>query len=473
MKKQLFFDDFYLFAKDNIIRKYGKPELISTYIDPICSTDFCTGNVFKLDNGKYRMLYFAHSKEFSGKKLFSAISDDGINFQPEKICNPETDTDKMYSHEIMSLKNGEEVAYIFQDTHCEDAKERYKLLMTEFCYEKLWVENVLYVSEDLLNWKLKPNSCWGEGGEPLTGVFYNKHKQVYTVVQRPFWGVRSVGYKETKDWENYSEYNYCLNTDPLDEGLSEIYGMFPFEFDGMYIGIQHMYRHLKSELSAKYKGGIIDTQLSYSYDGRYWQRSVREPFITGVTDINKNYARHNMVWVPCMIKGNDENIYFYGSATEEEHGTAFDNLGKGKIFIYKLRKDGFVSLASDNIDNLASVATREKVWNSGDIHLNIKAEKATVAVYVTDESETVMGNNLGIARPIEGFTHEDCIEFSGESFDWTPKFKNGKTLDDLRGKTLVFEINFKNGELFSLWGDYIDLFNTQAARYRKFKALPE
>ena len=76
MKKQLFFDDFYLFGKDNVKRVYGMPERIAEYNDGVCSTDFCTGTVFRLDNGKYRMLYFGHSKEFKGRKLFSATSDD-------------------------------------------------------------------------------------------------------------------------------------------------------------------------------------------------------------------------------------------------------------------------------------------------------------------------------------------------------------------------------------------------------------
>ena len=69
MKKQLFFDDNGLFGRDNVIRKYGKPEIVSEYSDKISSNDYCSGNIFKLDNGKYRLLYFAHGKDFEGKKI--------------------------------------------------------------------------------------------------------------------------------------------------------------------------------------------------------------------------------------------------------------------------------------------------------------------------------------------------------------------------------------------------------------------
>ena len=71
--KQLFFDDSKLFGRKNVVRKYGKPEIAAIYSDGVCSTDFNTGNVFRLDNGKYRMLYFAHSKEFDGKCLQESI----------------------------------------------------------------------------------------------------------------------------------------------------------------------------------------------------------------------------------------------------------------------------------------------------------------------------------------------------------------------------------------------------------------
>lgn len=240
------------------------------------------------------------------------------------------------------------------------------------------------------------------------------------------------------------------------------------------ISVFRIYRHLNSEFNAKYKNGIIDTQLAYSYDGQYWQRSLREPFISGLS-LRKELGNtnYNMVWVCNMRKGNDGNIYFYGSASELEHGSAFHQPGTGKILVHKMRNDGFVSLSTENAQETSSVATREKVWHSGEIHFNLKAKKATVAVYVSDESEFVNGNVLGIAKPIDGYTHDDCIAFSGDCTDWVPKYKSGKRINDLSGETLVFELRFEDGEVFSLSGDYTDVYNTQAARYRKYGVLPE
>ena len=464
MKKQLFFDDNKLFAIDNVVRKNGKPKLIGTYIDAVCSMDFCTGQVFRLDNGKYRMLYFGHSSEYEGKKLFAAISDDGIKFEPEKLF-PE----KKYSHEIMTLPPESEVAFIYEDKRCDNSNERYKLLMAELTRETLDMVDKLYVSANLLEWTLKENVCWGDGCEPLASVFYNSKKGTHTIIERPFWGVRCAGYKETTDWKSFSTYKKCLNVDSNDERLSEIYGMYAFEYDGMYIGLPHMYRNLQSELCAKFKNGIIDTQLAYSYDGEYWQRGLHEPFLSGL-ELEKV---HKMMWAFCSMRCDDGSINFYASASEFEHGEAFSNPGTGKIFVFNMREDGFISLSTVDMEKTACVATREKIWHGGEVQYNLKAKEATVAVYITDESEMLTGNIGGVARPLEGYGHEDCIPFNGDCTNWVPQYKSGKKVDELKGKTLVFEIKFTDGELFSLSGDFTDVYNTQAARYRKFGSLPK
>ena len=247
--------------------------------------------------------------------------------------------------------------------------------------------------------------------------------------------------------------------------------MYAFEYDDMYIGVVQLYRGLNSELNAKFRNGIIDTQLAYSYDGRYWLRSLREPFISGV-DCDWE-TKYKMVWVPGMIRCDDGSVNFYASASELEHGLGFRNPGTGKILVFKMRSDGFISLRTDKKDEEASVITREKVWHDGNIHVNIKAEKATMAVYLSGQDVMVGGNVLGASTLIEGFGHEDCVEFSGDSTNWTPEYKSGKKIDDLAGKTLVFELKFTNGEVFSFAGDFTDVYNTQAARYREFGILPE
>ena len=102
--------------------------------------------------------------------------------------------------------------------------------------------------------------------------------------------------------------------------------------------------------------------------------------------------------------------------------------------------------------------------------MNLRAKRATLAVYTTESRDEGL-NILGTASPIEGYGHEDNIAFSGDCTDWVPRYKSGKCVGDLAGKTLVFEIKFEDGELFSFGGDYTDLFNVEAAVYRKFGVI--
>ena len=80
---------------------------------------------------------------------------------------------------------------------------------------------------------------------------------------------------------------------------------------------------------------------------------------------------------------------------------------------------------------------------------------------------------MGFSEEVEGYGHEDCIPFSGDSRDWVPKFKSGKTLDDLKGRTVILEIKFSDGILYSLEGDFTNIGNIQAARYRILNKQPD
>lgn len=261
-----------------------------------------------------------------------------------------------------------------------------------------------------------------------------------------------------------------MDVDSLDDPLAEIYGMFGFNYYGMYIGIPHLYRNIKSEKGVKYIGGTMDTQLAYSYDGRYWQRSLRTPFVSGLCpEKHGDDAVRKLVWVMQMSEDKNGDILLYGASSEYEHGEiAFSKDGKGKIHVYKLRRDGFISLASVEEDKICTVATREKIWNGGDLHCNLCAQYATVAVYNPVEGEDGTVNTSGTGDAVYGMSHEDCIPFTGDNTDWVPEYKSGKTFDSLKGKTIVVEIKFKNGELYSFSGEFDDVFSVPASRYRRF-----
>lgn len=476
MYKHLFFDDRYLFSRENAKRVYGQPKLIkdAIYCDQNASTVWPGAWCFKTDDGKYRILYQGlgntEERRFS---LFCAVSDDGINFKEEDLSDRIKIENRFFKNEVMIL-DGDEVACIVEDRH-NLPEERYKMLYTQTNPETLMIEGILYVSADLLNWKKVEGVKWSEDGEPIAGVFYNHKKQCFTILKRPAWGVRMVGFCETKDWKTYTPYVHCIQADSLDGTLEEIYGTPSFEYDGWFIGFPHIYGGFGSFIGAKFKSGTMEAQLAYSHNGSNWFRSLRDPFISERLSSGKAQTDIDMpmVW-PCSVKCNDEDIYIYATASLLEHGPSWTAKGlNGRILVYKLRKDGFIKLETEDKTQESVVATRENAWHGGELNINIKAQKATIAVYQSDEVENMGMNFLGVSTLVEGYTHEDCIPFEGNLLNWTPEFKDGKCLDDLKGRVLSFEMKFSDGEIYSISGNMTPLFNVEAERYRQFKMLPD
>lgn len=169
------------------------------------------------------------------------------------------------------------------------------------------------------------------------------------------------------------------------------------------------------------------------------------------------------MWASDFIQ-TDDGMLIYCAATKNEYGTAFVTDGDGKICIFYMKKDRFVSLTAEDE---GVIATRENIWNSGEAHINLSAEKATFAVY-----ESIGNDYYGTAHPLDGYSHDDCLPFSGYSIDWIPRFKQGRTLDDLKGRTIVLEVKIQKGSIYSITGDCIPIMNLQGARYRKLGRVP-
>ncbi len=468
--KHLFFDDEKLFIRENVRRCIGDAELIadSVYHDKCCETIFSTGWVFRIKE-KYRCIYFGMCAD-GKKRAFCAESIDGIHFTPEDVRDFTHAEHPVAAHHILDLPT-QEIADIYEDKTAIPS-QRYKMLIADCDMSSLRVRDTVFTSSDLIRWELMDGASWGNGTEPLTSVFYNQKKKCHTVLCRPFWGIRKVGYSETTDFVHYSEYRPCLHQDAFDEPLSEIYGMKAFPYDGMFIGFPQIYCGLSGCHNTKYAEGREIAQLAYSADGRYWLRSLREPFIPGKKDKDVFGYENKMVWVSQIRQAENGDILILTSATPEEHGH-FTTDARGTLQTYRVRKDGFVYLESDDTSKPATVATRENIWHGGEAHINITAKHATFAVYGTFENKKEELNLLAYADPIEGFGHEDCIPFAGDSTDWVPVFKSGRRLDELKGKTVVLEVKFTDGKLYSFSGNYTDIYNVDAGRYRTFGIMPD
>lgn len=451
MFTQLFFDDQRLLGREGLARAYAQPTLVSEYRDPEFSTDFPALSAIETADGKIRLLY--HGRRADGAEgTFLAVSDDGLHFAPESTRAALPLEGRVADHQVFVTAPGMEVAAVVEDRFCA-ADERYKLLFTAVDSERVAVDGFVYASSDLIHFHKIEGEMWNGGAEPVTGVFYNAHKRCYTIIRRPGWGDRRVGHSDTADFRSFTPFELCLQADALDEPLDELYGMNVMPYAGMYIGFPLLYTNNHSNREVKYKSGNIYPQLAYSFDGHHFMRSLRASYL-------KEYSgQPGMFWLSGLLPRKNGETLMYVVKAGGEHGSGFWHSTGGVISIYRARKDGFIALKTEGgAEGL--LTTRENLWLGGELSVNLTADFATCAVI--DETQNAL----------DGFDHADCAPFRGDCDAWQPRFRGG-SLNNLKGKALIFEIRLKNGCLYSVSGDMKPLTYQQGRRYRRLGIAPE
>lgn len=470
MFKQLFFDDQRLFVRENLDRSYGTPELVGTYRDAKVHTCYCWGWGIRGLDGKIHLLYQGYEAGYNHIITAAAISDDGIHFEPRNTASQAgIEKDRLPNQLLPCTLDGSEIATVIEDPFCAES-ERYKILFSDnsLTHTQCLVTDYIYTSPDLIHWKKKPNSCWNpRGTEPLTGAFYNNVSQKFTIMSRPDWGQRRVGITETSDWQTYTPLEMCLQVDSLDPALAEIYGMSAIAHENIFIGFPHIYTGFPQIRRTKFVGGTMHVELSYSLNGRHWQRSLRTPFLSGKHPqlIERDGVPAKMLYVNSVLMQEDGSLLLYTTTSRHEHGYPSEKVvfGDTSVSIFRLRKDGFIQLNTVDDKTIGRIAMREIAWFGDELHVNLTCKSATCAVYAE------VGDDKA---PIAGMSHEECVPFTGDSSDWKPQWTSGVQLSSLKEKVIIIEIKMTDGSIYSISGDGIQLMNIEASRYRRFKSLP-
>lgn len=454
MTTMLFWDDQRLFRRSKLKRVYGKPELIadSVYTDPKNSISGGFPSVVKNPEGGYTMFYQAFTPEHY-TYAFAAVSQDGIHWEPRNTAAEHLDNPD-YPNQMIPYDDSE-LACVCYDPHGAP-EARYKALVSKYLREELSVDDQIFVSPNGLDWTLTEEKWSDRNTEPGAGCVYSDVLKRFITVGRSGWGMRRLCVRETEDWKTFTPSREAIQVDSMDEPQLETYGMPVFEYKGWYVGLLWLY-HVPEENRTHYMEGTMDCQLCYSINGANWQRSLRTPFIG-----NDAPQTRGMVFPSAAHADENGDIIITASATPKEHGH-FAEKG-GCIVSYRLREDGFIALEAG--DEEGSLCTRDLLLRNGEITWNIEAEQATVAVYGSAGSALENGG-----KPIEGFSHEDCIPFSGDSTAWIPTYKDGRTIASLGECPVYLEICLKNGRVYAYQGDFTPMMNTEVMRYLKFGCI--
>ncbi len=450
----LLFDDAALFRKENLIRCSTPPEEAACFSDGKLNIGPTSGFVLRQPDGSWRMFYSGIEEKDNGfcHHIMTAVSCDGIHFEKDNeaakravVRNP------VAPNQLLNdLPHSSEIAAVAEDPFAPPYA-RYKMLVAIFNPEQLRMYNHLLVSPDTVHWTMNHAVVWHpRGAEPIGSCCYDELRHEWMITTRPDWGDRRIAMIRTADWESYSAPHLVLSPDSLDSDLAEFYGMNVFSAGDLKIGLLMVYAPgNKSELAHKYQGGKIHCELVCSYNGEAWLRSMRTPWV----------GAENTMYLPATVRTEPEAHIISGYATPKEHGEFSPKEICTSVKLYRAKRNRFVSLKTAD-DAPANLAFRECVWHGGQLSYNLRAERATVAVYEMSAAQKTVRS------------HEDCVPFSGDSICWTPEWKGYENFDDLIGKLIVFELRMENGEVWAVDGNYTLLRTTEGFRFRNFGTIP-
>ena len=476
--KYLFFDDQRLYARENLRRELGRPEAIAAYQDPDYDMPLPPAAVFRCPDGKYRMLYQVYVTRKTLNRgntvggnpekvptrrraaLAIAVSDDGLSFRPD---TPHIVSDAW--GELGSSDEGDlgEVAFVIEDAKAP-ANERYKLFgctnEMEFRHGR---GNYMMTSSDLVNWRKIDGAQWHNAGtEPITSCFWNEAQNAYTVLLRPQAGERRVGWSLTKDFRTFTKPQFCLQCDPEDEPLAELYGAFGFVYDGWYLAMPLLFGGQPSEMRGKGRMGTMTPQLAYSMNGLNFQRVFHKAFFDGGDPslVALTGVKCPMLWPGSVRRDADGSVLLYTVCCGFGHGGFYRANRDTWIVAWRLREDGFVRLVSEDPTKESVIGTRDTLWRGGELRVNLACRgKATVAVFASTKPG-------GLLAPVPGYGHADCEPFSGDSTAWTPIWRGG-SLTSFKDQRIAFELRFRDGEIYSLSGNMTPMMWVQVQQYEE------
>lgn len=461
MNLLLFFDDQWIIRRDSLKREYGKPRLIpdSVYYDPNVNASIGSAKVIYDERiNKYRLYYTGYIKN-RDHGVFVSEGDDGIHWKPLNIAKQAGIENPMAPNQCVPEEwLNEAVAFYY----VKGAEKPYKIMASKCLYGTEWCCDCrILESADGIKFE-NTGFVWHNttmGCEPLGGCFFNEITNTFIICCRPIWGDRRVCYVETPDFKTFSEVTPILQADSIDEPLMDIQGMSGHWYENMAIGFVFCY-HVPTEPLDKAIDGKVDAQLAYSFNGKTFMRSLRTPFMENgeAGDITSG-----MVWPSDMHIDANGDILITTPCSNLEHGY-FEKEGSGCIATYKLRKDDFIHLATDG--GHGRLCTRFLYSEDSKFSINIKCPHgiATCAIY----DDNVLDK---YRKPLEGFSHEDCIPFTGDSTEWIPEFKN-HSIAELKEKVFMLEIKLNNGILYSIRGNFIKMMATELFYYKHTGKLP-
>ena len=306
-------------------------------------------------------------------------------------------------------------------------------------------------SDDGLHFRLDYQHPWRRNWSDASNtVMWNARGGIYQIFTRPPRCDHRVAIVTTPDFEHYSPITTVLQPDASDPFGTLFYSMPSCPYEDMFIGQLHVFKTDTFDEYLGVLGGRIETELTYSYNGLNWYRTVREPFV-GI----REYGLHGSgcVYPTNIVRTHDHKLLFVGDGSKGGHGAFIDMEQAGldttdflAVLLYEMRLDEFCSLKTQAKDGV--LRTKAIFPKSGEMRLNVRTQPHTcVRVQLLDDAT---------AKPIPGYTWEEAIPISGDHLFARAQWEERHDISEFIDKPVRIEISMRETELFAIRLEYVD-----------------
>jgi len=445
----LFFDDWWLESRFNIVRKIGEPQWVpeATLEDPLTAGVYNFPTVYRdPENDKWRALYSGvvlTEGQPDLPFLMLAESDDGVHWTKPNLSKVLAQEPRLASNQVHVDTTIYDRGPVYFDPHPSDPRQRLKMMCV---FERRGQNGAriftqrLGFSPDGIHWTVEDrfwqNRYCSDSPYP---IFYNARRNVYTICMRPGQAERRIVQVDTRDFQTFSPPRRALSPDPSDPPLLQFYGMPVFPYEGMFVGLLWLMHCDPTEIKLWKRRGPIDAQLTYSYDGVCFNRTFRQAFIR-----RNPRGEHGAgcVYPTSMVQDDDGNIRIYSGTSYGEH---YQKTGKpdAALLMHTLRRDGFMYLESYSYTG--TIMTRcLHLREPLDLRLNVRAPEGQVRVQLSDRE----------GQPLAGYTFDECTAFTGDTHFWQPAWCTGGPRARLTDDVGRIEVELRNAELYAIRGNF-------------------
>jgi len=445
----LFLDNWMLEKQVGLERVWGKPHFVKEIFSDIHPEALGYGgyaSMFWDDHvEKYVMYAAVYPPEADpGTFVLRLESDDPYHWADPKYDLSVTPAWRGFDQVVVD-ENGERFWAIYINSLAGTPLADRGYLTTTYHPDRKVKESILAFSQGGIEFDLSQASVWqNTRADTWCGWIWNPYTELFQINTRPTHVDRRITIVTSPDMEHFSAATTVLQPDAFDPPETEFYSMPVKLYEGMFIGLLHVFSTDPFEKGRIKMAGRTQTQLAYSYNGLNWYRGDRDPFVP-----NRELGEMGggQVFGMEMLRTHDDKLLFLVNASVGEHAAYTDMQKAGlntrgviRPLLYEMRLDGFASMKTSSKDGV--LRTKTIIPQSGELSLNVKtAGHTSVQVQILDGDT---------GEPIPGYTREDAVAISGDHLFAKPVWKDKADLSELVGKPIRIEVFMREAQLFAI-----------------------